>query len=167
VRAEFLPAASGARARTLLKLYLDQRILFYTTPGGHQLLQKEMWSATIGPTSENPTPVAALIAQVMTDVLNSQGYAQAAYKNYQCPVQRSISYLARDRRGCAFGFYQFFLAFRAGVGLAVISLVLIANIDSAHRGVIRVKPQNLETNASNKAALAIPCHFCQFLIPHS
>jgi len=81
VRAEFLPGASGARVPTLLKRYLDQWILFYTTPGGHLLLQKEMWSATIRPTSENPTPVAAPVAQVMTDVLNSQGYAQAACWN--------------------------------------------------------------------------------------
>jgi hypothetical protein len=76
--------------RALLKSYLDQRILFYTTPSGHlleqnsvqsALLQKEMWSAVMGPTSEQPTPVAALVAQGMNEVLNSQGYTQAAWWN--------------------------------------------------------------------------------------
>ena len=123
LRADFLPIASAVRVRSLLQSYLDQRILYYTTPNGHQLelnnvqtaqLQTEMWSAVKGPTSENPTPVAALVAQGMNDVLNSQGYTQAAWWN-RIPVAAwtllitigifcnvIIGYLAHDRRAFPF-----------------------------------------------------------------
>ena len=39
VRADLLPAADAARARTLLSKYLDQRILFYKTREARQLEQ--------------------------------------------------------------------------------------------------------------------------------
>src|SRR5579862_8006976 len=53
VRADLLPAADAARVRDLLKNYLDQRVLFYTTRDEPQLqrinastaqLQTELWS---------------------------------------------------------------------------------------------------------------------------
>jgi hypothetical protein len=160
-RADFLPTASAARVRSLLKSYLDQRILYYTTPNAHLLelnnvqtaqMQTEMWSAIKGPTSENPTPVAALVVQGMNDVLNSQGYTQAAWWN-RIPVAAwtllitigifcnvIIGYLAHDRRAFPFWILPIFLA---------ISLFLIADIDSPGRGVIRVKPQNLENLANS------------------
>ena len=81
VRADFLPAGNAATVRALLKSYLHQRILFfYTTADGHLLeqnnvqtarLQKEMWSEVKGPRSENATPLAAIVARRMNDVLNS------------------------------------------------------------------------------------------------
>ena len=161
VRADFLPAANAARVRALLKSYLYRRILFYTTAEGHLLeqnnvqtaqLQKEMWSEVKGPTSENPTPVAAIVAQGMNDVLNSQGYSQAAWWN-RIPVAAWIllitigmlcnvlmGYLAHDRSAFPFWILPIFLA---------ISLLLIADIDSPARGVIRVHPQNLENLANS------------------
>jgi len=161
VRADFLPTASAVRVRTLLRSYLDQRILYYTTPNGHLLeqnnvqtaqLQTEMWSAIKGPTSENPTPVAALVVQGMNDVLNSQGYTQAAWWN-RIPIAAwillitigifcnvIIGYLAHDRGAFPFWILPIFLG---------ISLFLIADIDSPRRGVIRVKPQNLENLANS------------------
>src|SRR2546421_6801053 len=39
LRADLLPAADAAKVRTLLKSYLDQRVLFYTTRNAHQLRQ--------------------------------------------------------------------------------------------------------------------------------
>jgi hypothetical protein len=157
VRADFLPAAGAARVRALLISYLDLRILFYTTPDGrlHEennaqtaQLQKQMWTAVAGPTSEQPTPVAALVAQGMNDVLNSQGYTQAAWWN-RIPVAAwillisigifcnvLIGYIAHDRIAFPFWILPIFLA---------ISLFLIADIDSPRRGVIRVNPQNLES----------------------
>ena len=160
VRTDFLPSANAAKVRALLKSYLYQRILFYTTAEGHLLeqnkvqtaqLQKEMWSEVKGPTSENPTPVAAIVAQGMNDVLNSQGYSQAAWWN-RIPVAAwillitigilcnvLIGYLAHDRAS-PFWILPIFLA---------ISLFLIADIDSPARGVIRVHPQNLENLANS------------------
>jgi hypothetical protein len=90
LRADLLPAADAAKVRTLLLSYVDQRILFYTTRDEHQLrridgqtakLQAELWSAVRVPVLAEPTAVAALAASGMNDVLNSQGYTQAAWWN--------------------------------------------------------------------------------------
>ena len=76
--------------RTLLRNYLDQRVLFYETRDENALrqidadtaqLQTELWSAVETPAGAQPTPVVALAVSGMNDVLNSQGYTQAAWWN--------------------------------------------------------------------------------------
>ena len=44
-------------------------------------LQNEMWLAVQNPALANPTPISALAVWGMNDVLNSQGYTQAAWWN--------------------------------------------------------------------------------------
>ena len=88
VRADLLPSPDAAKVRSLLKRYLDQRVLSYTTRDEAQRqqidaltarLQAELWSAVVAPAAAAPTPVAALAVAGMNDVLNSQGYTQAAW----------------------------------------------------------------------------------------
>jgi hypothetical protein len=90
VRAELLPEADAARVRALMIKYIDQRVVFYTTRDKRQLaqtnahiaqLQTELWSAIKAPAGVQPTPVMALVVSGMNDVLNSQGYTQAAWWN--------------------------------------------------------------------------------------
>src|SRR5271169_1666422 len=90
VRTDLLPAADGERVRELLRNYLDQRVLFYTTRDRQQLrqinsnttqLQNGLWSAVQARAVAQPTPVTALTAAGMNDVLNAQGYTQAAWWN--------------------------------------------------------------------------------------
>src|SRR5258706_1978021 len=90
VRTDLFPAADAARVRELLTNYLDQRVLFYTTRDRKQLerintdtaeLQNQMWSVVQARAVAQPTPVLALAVSGMNDVLNSQGYAQAAWWN--------------------------------------------------------------------------------------
>lgn len=157
VRADLLPAASAAKVRALLRSYLEQRVLFYTTRDEQQLeqinaqgsrLQSDMWSAVQAPASEQPTPVIALAVAGMNDVLNSQGYTQAAWSN-RIPIAAWALLLVIAI--CA--------TLLVGVGvrnantrtrlLLVLPLVvstaffLIADIDAPRRGVIRVIPENL------------------------
>src|SRR5208283_5091185 len=79
VRADLLPSDDGARVRKLLRLYLDQRLLFYTVRDPRRLqqidaetarLQGEMWSTVTRVAHAQPTPVTALVASGMNDVLN-------------------------------------------------------------------------------------------------
>ena len=78
-----------AKVRALLLNYLDQRVLFYTTSDEQQLqidaqtakLQTELWSSVQASAVVQPTPVVALAVEGMNDVLNSQGYTQAAWWN--------------------------------------------------------------------------------------
>ena len=90
VRADLIPTSGAVALRVELKNYLDLRILFYRTRDEIELrqisadttrLQGEMWSAVQAPAVERPTPVIALAVSGMNDVLNSQGYTQAAWWN--------------------------------------------------------------------------------------
>ncbi|QNI31930.1 hypothetical protein H7849_23370 [Alloacidobacterium dinghuense] len=155
VRADLLPAADGAKVRQLLTQYLDQRLLFYTTRDQEQLqtidnqtakLQNEMWSAVQTAATTQPNPVTALAVAGMNDVLNRQGYTQAAWWN-RIPVGAwslmtalaiccsiLIGYGAHRRKATLFGVLPFLVA---------IAFFLISDIDSPGRGIIQVAPQNL------------------------
>jgi hypothetical protein len=90
VRAGLLPASDAAQVRALLAKYIDYRVSFYRTRDQRELrqinadtnhLQTEMWSAVQNPALAQQTPVIALAVAGMNDVLNSQGYTQAAWWN--------------------------------------------------------------------------------------
>jgi hypothetical protein len=157
LRADLLPAADAARVRALLLSYLDQRVLFYRTRDEQELrqinaqtakLQTALWSAVQAPAVVQPTPVAALSVAGMNDVLNSQGYTQAAWWN-RIPLAAwglmaaiaicsnvLVGFGARNVKA------EFFLL--PVLPLVVsIAFLLIADIDSPRGGVIRVNPQNL------------------------
>ena len=163
VRVGLLPAADTAKVRKLLRDYLDQRVLFYQTRDENALrqinhataqLQTDLWSAVQDPASAQPTPVLALVLSGMNDVLNSQGYTQAAWWN-RIPVAAWV--LMEVIAICAnlmFGYG----ARRRKAGLIhmlvlplilSIAFFLIADIDSPRRGVIRVRPQNLTSLAQS------------------
>jgi len=157
VRAGLLPAADAARIRALLGKYLDQRVLFYTTRDQQQLtqinahtaqLQTELWSTIEASAGAQPTPVVALAVSGMNDVLNSQGYTQAAWWN-RIPFAAwglmvaiaiccnlLIGYGARDVKAGSILLIVLPL-------VASIAFFLIADIDSPRGGVIRVQPQNI------------------------
>jgi hypothetical protein len=157
VRADFLSAADAARARQLLKEYLDQRIVFYETRDEQELqqinartaqLQGELWSVVQSPAKAQPTPILGLVVSGMNDVLNSQGYSQAAFWN-RIPLgawalMGAVAICANLLVGYG--------ARKADVGagrflllplVLSIAFFLIADIESPRRGVIRVSPQNL------------------------
>jgi hypothetical protein len=155
VRADLLPAAEAAKVRQQLTQYLDQRLLFYTVRDSSQLasvdretekMQNEMWSTVQGIAKVQPTPTVALAVAGMNDVLNRQGYTQAAWWN-RIPAgawglmatlavccSLLIGYGAHRRGVLLFAVLPF---------LVSMAFFLIADIDSPRRGVIRVIPQNL------------------------
>ena len=157
VRADLLPAPDVAAMRALLRRYLEQRLLFYVTRDEHQLqqiegqtekLQAEMWSAVRAPALAEPTPVAALVVAGMNDVLNTQGYTQAAWWNriplgawlLMAAIAISANVLLGLGARTAKAASPLFLVLPLVVAIA---FFLIADIDSPRRGVIRVVPQNL------------------------
>ncbi len=157
VRAELLPAADAEAVRTLLRKYTDERIAFYRAVDDRELqeinsrtarLQNELWSAIRRPVMAQPTPVAALVAQGMNDVLNSQGYTQAAFWN-QIPLA-AWGMMAAVAVVCnllvGFGSHNV----KGGARLlpilpmvVAIAFLLIADIDAPRQGIIRVQPLNL------------------------
>jgi hypothetical protein len=155
VRADLLPAADAGRVRELLRNYLDQRVQFYTARGAQRLrqidtntaqLQSELWNAVQTRAVSQPTPLVALATAGMNDVLNSQGYTQAAWLN-RIPAAAWI--LVATIAICCnlligYGAHRTSTILFMILPLAVsVSFFLIADMDSPRRGVIRVQPQNL------------------------
>ena len=157
LRADLLPPADAAKVKGLLTGYLEQRISFYTTRDPEEYrqivirtskLQGDLWSAVQVPAVAHPTPLSALAVAGMNDVLNSQGYTQAAWWNripgsawglmiamaICCNVL--IGYGAREARTER----RLLLVLPLVVS---ITFMLIADIDSPRGGLIRVHPQNL------------------------
>ena len=157
VRADLLGPAEAQQVRALLRQYTDLRIRFYATRDKDELtqinlqtaqIQNRLWTAASQPAMAQPTPVRALAVAGMNDVLNSQGYTQAAWWN-RIPVGAwclmsgiavfsnvLVGYGARKVRVKLFMMLPLVVA---------VSFFLIADIDSPRRGVIRVHPQNLES----------------------
>jgi hypothetical protein len=155
LRVRMLPDTDATRSRTLLKGYLDERVLFYSTRNEKLLgqinsdtaqLQNYLWSAVQARVVTEPTPLAALAASGMNDVLNSQGYTQAAWLN-RIPFEAWVLLFVIGV-GCNFligyGAHRTSIRLFLVLPLAVsVSFFLIADIDSARGGLIRVQPQNL------------------------
>src|SRR5277367_4955283 len=156
LRADLLPLDYATIAKNLLLSYLDQRILFYQSRDASQLqqinsitarLQDELWSAVQVPATAQPTPVIALPVAGMNDVLNSQGYTQAAWWN-RIPIAAWSLMIAIAVCANLMVGYDRRSAKSRGIVLVLslilaIAFFLIADIDSPRSGVIRVRPQNL------------------------
>ncbi len=155
LRADLLPSGDASRVHELLKKYVDQRVLFYATRNPQRLekinedtaeLQNELWSAVLPDAAAHPTPPIALVVSGMNDVLNSQGYTQAAWWN-RIPIA-AWALMAAIAICCnlliGYGAHRterrIFLIVPVAVSIA---FFLISDIDSPRGGTIRVIPQNL------------------------
>ena len=163
VRASLLTKQEAAGLRVLLVSYLDERIKFYTVREDDEIdrinnrttkIQSDMWSAVLVPAAARPTPITALVVSGMNDVLNSQGYTQAAWWN-RIPVSAWIL-MTTIAMICNFMVNYGARSVLAGTKLPFIlpllisvAFALIADIDAPRHGVIQVKPQNLINLASS------------------
>jgi hypothetical protein len=157
LRAGLLRTDDATKVRDLLRTYLDQRISFYTRRDAHGLeqintssaqTQNDLWSAVQAAAGAQPTPVVALAVSGMNDVLNSQGYTQAAWRN-RIPIAAwglmmaigiccnlLVGYNARHIERKIVRFFILPL-------IVSIAFFLIDEMDTPRGGVIRVLPQNL------------------------
>ncbi len=156
LRADLL-GADAARTKALLARYLEARVEYYQTRDPATLaannrstaeLQTQLWNSVRQPAATQPNPITALAVAGMNDVLNTQGYTQAAWLN-RIPVAAWVlmlviaffsnimqGYGARGKGG------RRVLMFVLPVTVSL-SLTLIADIDSPRAGLIRVAPLNL------------------------
>jgi hypothetical protein len=161
-RAALLPAADARKVRTLLKGYLAERVKYYTTQDADlesinrrtAQLQSELWVALMAPAAAAPTPVTGLVLAGMNDVLNAQGYTQAAWSNrIPAPAWNLMAAIAiccnllvgygmhgtaSPRRLLAI------LPFFVAIGFA-----FIADLDSPRHGTILIYPHNLTSLAAS------------------
>jgi hypothetical protein len=156
VRADLMPAVSLS-IKADLKKYTDLRIANYQTRNQKKLqeidaetaqLQDDMWSTVSNQGLIQSSQMTALVVSGMNDVLNSQGYTQAAWWNR---IPTSAWYLLGLIAICGnflIGYSTRTAHIRIGLltilpVLVGISFFLIADIDSPRGGLIRVVPQNL------------------------
>jgi hypothetical protein len=163
VRAQLLPPPSAAATAARLEDYLRLRIAFYDQTDDAKLaqnaaattsMQTTLWDTVRGPATAKPTPVTALVLAGMNDVLNSQGYTQAAWWNR---IPRSawwlmavvaiaanvlLGYTAQPARGRSAELFILPI-------LASIAFLLIADLDSPRGGLIHVSAQNLQSLADS------------------
>ena len=157
LRASLLPVADAGKVRDLLRKYLAQRMLFYTTRDTDELdqleattsqLESELWSAIQAPVPSQLPPSVGVTVTGMNDVFNSRTYTHSAWLN-RIPRAAWILMVAialcctaligYSTRGTTAS-TRLFLVLPLIVSIA---FFLIADIDSPRRGVIRVPPLNL------------------------
>lgn len=157
LRADLLPRADAEKLRRELVEYIDLRIAYYVTRDDDELrsigvrtarAQHALWSTVTAAASAQPTPLSALVVAGMNDVLNWQGYTDAAWHN-RIPVTAwalmvvialcshlLLGYGSRTTRWNAKRFVVLPLVIS-------IAFLLIADIDTPRRGLIAVTPENL------------------------
>jgi hypothetical protein len=157
LRADLLPAPQAAVVRGQLRNYVGLRIAFFKSRDEYKLrqitadtaqLQSQMWSAAHPAALAQPTAVVVLAVSGMNDVLNSEGFSQAAWLN-RIPAAAWALVLAVAVCGnLLVGYGQ--RSAKASPGLLLvlplvvsISFLLIADIDTPRRGFIHVVPENL------------------------
>ncbi len=165
VRAGLLAPAEAKTVRSLLSDYLDQRIAFYTSRDAQQLrqinsrtaqLQNDLWFAVQAPATAQPTPVLALAVSGMNDVLNSQGYTQAAWWNRIPQAAWALMVILAISCNLLVG-YGARTTSRSGLLLVLplivsLAFLLVADIDSPRAGFIHVTPQNLLSLSASLSA---------------
>lgn len=163
LRAGLLPAADAARVRILLRRYLDERIATYGAGNTSVILahrsaskaiQDELWRIVERNAGLERNSIAALVAQGMNDVIETQGFAAASWDN-RIPTEAWTLMFAIALCCCALiGFDTRLTIHNIGGHLVLpvliaISFFLIADLDSTHQGLIRVAPDNLIVTAQS------------------
>jgi hypothetical protein len=109
-----------------------------------------MWSVVQARAEVQPTAVMALAVAGMNDVLNSQGYTQAAWWNRIPPAAWALMGAIAICCNLLLGYTSRRCDGKTMRSLILplivsISFFLIADLDAPRGGVIRVRPQNLIT----------------------
>jgi hypothetical protein len=162
LRADLLARPDAAKVRSLLAQYLQQRVLYYSIHDDVQIkridertseLSNELWAAVVPASAAQPTPVVALAVSGMNDVLNSQGYTQAAWLNRLPEGAWILIMVIAVGTTLLVGYGVEDPKVNAGLLLVLpfvlaVTFALIADIDSPRGGMIRVVPQNLDSLAA-------------------
>ncbi len=161
LRADLLPDVARSTVQAQLVEYLDLRIRRYQAHASQDVtelaakttqLQNDMWNTVRNVAMTMRDPVSATVVTGMNDVINRQGYTQAArWKRIPEPAWALMIMIA------------LFSSFLIGYGekkhlkltLLVVplaisgSFLLIADVDSPQGGLIRIAPQNMMSLADS------------------
>lgn len=157
-RAEVLPQSYEHQIQQLLRQYVRERIMLYTSSDDASdsaavdrtfALQRRLWEAVKVPAVANQTDVTALAVSGVNDVFEAESATQAAWQD-RIPLPAWVLIVMTAMFSCALvGYYEqpanaprrFYIVLPA---LLAIALFMIADLDSARAGPTMVRPVNLE-----------------------
>ena len=161
LRADLMPDSARAVVQAQLVQYLDLRIKRYQAHASQDVteladkttqLQNEMWNTVKNSANAQRDPVSAVVVTGMNDVINRQGYTQAArWKRIPLPAWALMIVISMfsnfligygEKKSHAFTLLVVPLAIAA-------SFLLIADVDSPQGGLIRIAPQNMMSLADS------------------
>jgi heme/copper-type cytochrome/quinol oxidase subunit 2 len=159
LRLDLMPTEIAAATRALLGTYVHERISFYQDREPKQEkndaatveTMNALWAAIAPEGKARQTPIMALVASGMNDVLNSQGYTLAAWRN-RLPIEVWML-LILIAAGCNFliGFGAERLSPTTHAILpvtAALAFLLIADVEGPRNGFVQVQPVNLQDVAA-------------------
>lgn len=154
-RADLLEERFRVVVREKLKAYTAHRIEFYesrlqdSTAAFEAMDAKqhaELWASVVAAAQSRNDPVMALVVSGMNDVINSQGFTQAAWRNRLPSEAWSLMFIVAVLANLLMGFganrprklHLCVLPLMISV-----SLFLIADVDSPGLGLVKIVPENL------------------------
>jgi hypothetical protein len=157
LRLDLLPQESVAAARPLLRTYANQRIAFYSDPdrpltndADTAQIEAALWASVLPEGKAHPTQITALVVSGMNDVINSQGYTLAAWRD-RLPIEIWVLLIvvaATCNFLIGFGAEPLSPATQAILPFtAALAYVLIADVEGRRNGLVQVQPINLRDAA--------------------
>lgn len=158
-RADLLAPADTARVRSILRAYLDQRVLFYTVRDPRReaainaatlKLQSELWTVVRPAIASIPPPLMGLLVTGVNDVVAAQRATQAAWFNRIPLGAWALMAVIAFGSCCLIGYRARktdWLAFSVVPTAVAVSFFLMSDLDSPRAGVIRVAPVNVASLA--------------------
>ncbi len=157
LRLDLLPPTDRDRVQKLLREYLQERIHYYEARSLTRLqevnaktvrLQSQLWEGVRAPSLTQPSALTALAVSGMNEVLDAQGYTQAAFWS-RVPIEAWV--LLGMIAACSnlmLGLYlrviptsRLLMVLPA---ILAVSFLLISDIDSPRFGLVHILPVNLE-----------------------
>ncbi|MBI1737687.1 MAG: hypothetical protein HYR58_00380 [Acidobacteria bacterium] len=166
LRAQMLPEPARSKSHDLMREYVDARLKFFeaglhaeklqAADLGAKQLQNELWKQSVAAAQLSPTPITALFAQSLNQMIDLSEERLAALEN-RIPssiwlMLVLISLLTCLTVGCSLR-RRFVLSMLVTPLMIAIVMALIADLDSPRSGLIRIDQQSMQRVQSDiKAA---------------
>ena len=165
LRAQLLPEPARSRAQKLMREYVDARLKFFEA-GLHaeklqaanshaKQLQNEIWQQSVAAAQLSPTPITALFAQSLNQMIDLSEERLAALEN-RIPSAIWLMLALISLLTCLTVGYslrrRFALSMLVTPLMVAIVMALVADLDSPRSGLIRVAQQSMERLQSDLRA---------------
>ena len=165
LRAEMLPEPARSKTHELMRKYVEARLMFFNAGlnaetlnavNSHsKQLQDELWKQSVAAAQLSPTPITALFAQSLNQMIDLSEERLAALEN-RIPSAIWLMLTFISLLTCLTVGYslrrRFVLSMLVTPLMISIVMALVADLDSPRSGLIRIAQQSLERLQSDLKA---------------